>query len=255
LGLEAWGQGPRLKLIQVATRAVIIGTLALAVASCSGPSRPQPIDDPSGPNALTASERAAGWRLLFDGRTTAGWRGFRQSRLPTGWEVVDGALTRTGGGGDIITVDQFGDFELRLEWRIAPAGNSGIMYRVSESGDATFHTGPEMQVLDNAGHSDGRNPLSSAGACYALYPPSSDVTRPVGSWNEVRIVAIGNHVEQWLNEVRIVEYEIGSAEWLMRLASSPFRDLPAYGRAPRGHIALQDHGDRVAYRSVRVLVR
>jgi len=227
----------------------------LAVAACSGPSRPQPIDDPSGANALTASERAAGWRLLFDGRTTAGWRGFRQSTLPAGWEVVDGALTRTSGGGVIITVDQFGDFELRLEWRIAPGGNSGIMYRVSESGEATFHTGPEMQVLDNAGHSDGRNPLSSAGACYALYPPSSDVTRPVGSWNAVRILAIGNHVEQWLNEVRIVEYEIGSADWLMRLASSPFRDLPAYGRAPRGHIALQDHGDRVGYRSVKVLVR
>jgi hypothetical protein len=236
-------------------RVVMIGTVMLAAASCSGPSRPQPIDDPSGPNTLTAAERAAGWRLLFDGRTTAGWRGFRQPSMPAGWEVVDGALTRVGGGGDIITIDQFGDFELILEWRIAPAGNSGIMYRVSESGDATFHTGPEMQVLDNAGHADGRNPLSSAGACYALYPPSSDVARPAGVWNEVRIVAMGNRIEHWLNGTRIVEYEIGSADWLLRLAASPFRDFLAYARASRGHIALQDHGDRVAYRNVKILVK
>ena len=223
--------------------------------ACSSPSRPQPIEDASGPNTLTAAERAAGWRLLFDGRTTAGWRGFRQGTLPAGWEVVDGALTRTSGGGDIITVDQFGDFELRLEWRIATAGNSGIMYRVSEAGEATYFTGPEMQVLDNGGHPDGRSPLSSAGACYGMYAPSSDATRPVGSWNEVRIVAIGPRIEHWLNDVRIVEYDIGSSDWLMRLQSSPFRDLPAYARAPRGHVALQDHGDRVAFRSVRILAR
>ncbi len=225
------------------------------VAACSSPSRPQPADDPSGPNTLTAAERAAGWRLLFDGRSTAGWRGFRQASIPPGWDAADGALTRVSGGGDIVTADEFADFELALEWRIAPGGNSGIIYRVSESGDATFHTGPEMQVLDNDGHADGRSPLSSAGACYGLYPPASDVTRPVGSWNEVRIIAIGPRVEHWLNGTRIVEYEIGSADWLMRLQSSPFRDLPGYGREPRGHIALQDHGDRVAFRSVKIISR
>ena len=229
--------------------------LAVAFAACSASTRPQPVDDPSGPNTLTAAERAAGWWLLFDGRTTSGWRGFRQTSMPSGWDVVDGALTRVGGGGDIITVDQFGDFELRLEWRIAPAGNSGIMYRVSEAGEATYFTGPEMQVLDNGGHPDGRSPLSSAGACYGMYAPSSDATRPVGSWNEVRIVAIGPRIEHWLNGTRMVEYEIGSSDWLMRLQSSPFRDLAGYGRAPRGHIALQDHGDRVAFRSISLVAR
>jgi hypothetical protein len=233
----------------------MVALVPVTVASCSGPSRPQPIDDPSGPNTLTAAERAAGWRLLFDGRTTTGWRGFRQAGMPSGWEVVDSALTRVGGGGDIVTVDEFADFELALEWRIAPAGNSGIMFRVSENGDATFHTGPELQVLDNAGHPDGRSPLSSAGACYGLYPPSSDVTRPVGSWNEVRIIAIGPRVEHWMNGTRIVEYEIGSADWLARLQTSPFRDFPRYARELRGRIALQDHGDRVAYRNVKLLAR
>lgn len=234
------------------TMAALAVTLA---AACSSPSRPQPIDDPAGPNTLTAAERAAGWRLLFDGRTAAGWRGFRQTSMPAGWQVVDGALTRVGGGGDIVTVGDFADFELALEWRIAPAGNSGIMYRVSEAEDATHFTGPEMQVLDNAGHADGRSPFSSAGACYGLYAPSADVTRPVGSWNEVRIVAIGPRIEHWLNGTRIVEYEIGSADWLMRLQASPFRDLPRYGREARGRIALQDHGDRVAYRSVKIRER
>jgi Domain of Unknown Function (DUF1080) len=126
------------------------------------------------------------------------------------------------------------------------------MFRVSESGDATFHTGPEMQVLDNAGHPDGANPLTSAGACYALYAPTSDVTRPVGAWNEVRLIVNGTLVQHWLNGVRIVEYEIGSPDWLARLNVSAFRDFPAYGREPRGHIALQDHGDRVAYRSIKI---
>jgi hypothetical protein len=230
----------------------VVAALAIVACSDTGPSGPSEVSDPQGPNTLTGAERAAGWRLLFDGRTTAGWRGFRQQAIPDGWRIVDAALTRIGGGGDIITSDQFSSFELSLEWQIAPRGNSGIMFRVSESGEATFHTGPEMQVLDNPGHSDGANPLTSAGACYALYAPTSDVTRPVGSWNEVRLIVNGTLVQHWLNGVRIVEYEIGSADWLARLNASSFRDFPAYGREPRGHIALQDHGDRVAYRSIKI---
>jgi Domain of Unknown Function (DUF1080) len=224
----------------------------LLPAACGSPTAPVPADEPSGPNTLTPAERAAGWRLLFDGTTTAGCRGYRQSSLPNGWQAVDGALTRTAGGGDIVSLDQFENFELTLQWQIAAGGNSGIMFRVSESTDAPHLTGPEMQVLDNAHHPDGANPLSSAGACYGLYPPSQDVTRPVGAWNDVRIVASGAHVEHWMNGVKIVEYEIGSPDWLARLAAGPFRDVTTYGREPRGHIALQDHGDRVAYRAIKI---
>lgn len=229
--------------------------IALAGVGCSDtPAGPGDVNSPSGPNRLTEAERAAGWRLLFDGVGTTGWRGFRQSSMPAGWAVADGALTRVSGGGDIVTVEQFANFELALEWQIGPAGNSGIMFRVSEAGDATFHTGPEMQVLDDAGHPDGRNPLTSAGACYALFPPSASVARPPGSWNDVRIVVNGSLVQHWLNGVRVVEYEIGSADWTARVNASVFRDLPRYGREPLGHIALQDHGDRVAYRSIKVRV-
>ena len=216
------------------------------------PQPTNPGESSSGPNALTDAERAAGWQLLFDGRSTSGWRGYRQATIPTGWQAIDGALTRVAGSGDIITTSEFSNFELALEWQIADGGNSGIMYRVSESADATFLSGPEYQVLDNARHPDGRTALSSAGSCYAMYAPVLDVTRPAGSWNDVRIVAQGAHVEHWLNGVKVVEYELGSADWLARLQASVFRDVPTYGRSLRGHIALQDHGDPVAYRAVKL---
>ena len=229
---------------------IVIGTW-IGCDSADQPTQPSP---DNGPNSLTSAERAAGWRLLFDGRTTSGWRGFRQQAAPAGWQVVDGALTRAGNAGDLITIDQFTSFELMLEWMIAEGGNSGIMFRVSVSADATHLTGPEMQVLDNARHPDGRNPLSSAGACYGLYPASQDVARPAGLWNQVRLVVSGAHVEHWLNGVKIVEYELGSQDWLARLQASPFRDVPGYGRESRGHLAVQDHGDRVAYRSIKIRV-
>jgi len=229
--------------------------ILLATAGCDdNPTSPSEVTDPQGPNTLTAAERAAGWRLLFDGASTTGWRGFRQSTMPSGWRVVDAALMRVSGGGDIITVDQFANFELALEWQIVAAGNSGIMFRVSESADTTFQSGPEMQVLDNAAHPDAANPLTRAGACYSLYAPTADVARPAGAWNEVRLIVNGALVQHWLNGVKIVEYELGSADWLARLRTSPLADFPTYGREPRGHIALQDHGDRVAYRSIKIRV-
>jgi hypothetical protein len=226
--------------------------VAVVATACSNPARPAGVEEPTGPNTLTSAERAAGWRLLFDGTTTSGWRGFRLATVPGGWQAVDGALTRTGGGGDLVTLDQFANFELTIQWQIAEGGNSGIMYRVSEASEATHLTGPEMQVLDNVRHPDGRNPLSSAGACYGLYAPSQDVTRSPGAWNDVRLLVNGTHVEHWLNEAKIVEYDIGSADWLARLVVSPYRDVPTYAREPRGHIAIQDHGDRGAYRGIKI---
>lgn len=204
------------------------------------------------PNTLTPEERAAGFRLLFDGRTTAGWRGFRRDAAPSGWQVVDGALTRVASGGDLMTIEQFENFELRLGWMVAPGGNSGIFYRVTEDSNQTYKTGPEMQVLDDARHADGQSRLTSAGACYGLYPSPAGVVRPAGEWNEVRILVNGPHVEHWLNGQKVVEYELGSPDWRERVSRSKFRDWPGFGEARRGHIALQDHGDRVAYRNIRI---
>jgi len=206
----------------------------------------------SAQNTLTEDERAAGWQLLFDGRSTAAWRGYRQETMPAGWQAVDGTLARVAEASDIITRAQFQDFELSLEWQVAPGGNSGLMFRVQETPDPTYHTGPELQILDNAGHPDGANPETSTGSNYALHAPTANVARPAGEWNTVRLLVKGNHVEHWLNGTKIVEYELGSADWKRRVAASKFKDMPGYGVAPRGHIALQDHGDAIAFRNIKV---
>jgi hypothetical protein len=192
------------------------------------------------------------WRPLIDGKTTAGWRGFRQKTTPDGWQVVDGALTRVGKAGDIITSDQFGDFELTFEWKIAPGGNSGVFYRVTEEADVIWHGAPEMQIIDDAGYKDPLKPAQKSGANYDLHAPAQDVTKPAGSWNESRLLVRGSHVEHWLNGVKVVEYELGSADWEQRVKASKFNQYPRYGRARRGHIGLQDHGDGVAFRNMRI---
>ena len=206
------------------------------------------------PNTLTAAEKAAGWRLLFDGRTTAGWRGFRKTDMPAGWTVEDGALTRTAAASDIVTIDQFGDFELAFEWKVVPAGNSGVFCRVTEGSTAVWHSAPEYQILDNAGHEDGKKPETSAGSIYALYAPVKDATRKPGEWNQARIVMKGTHLEHWLNGVKLVECEIGSPDWNARVAQSKFKTYPQFGKATRGFIAIQDHGDWVSYRNIKVKI-
>ena len=205
-------------------------------------------------NTLTPAERDAGWRLLFDGKTTTGWRGWKMDTLPSGWEVVDGALTRVRPAADIITTEKFKDFELSLEWNIAPKGNSGIFYRASEQDDAIYWTAPEMQVLDDAGHPDGRSRLTAAGSDYGLYPSPAGVVKPAGQWNQVRLVVSGNHVEHWLNGVKVVEYELGSPDWEAKVKASKFARHRGYGRNREGYIGLQEHDYWVAYRNIKIRV-
>jgi len=222
--------------------------LAIATGACSRPA-------PHPETAVTTPDTTdSGWRFLFDGRTADQWRAYRGDSLPAGWQVVDGALTRVAKAGDIVSREQFQDFELALEWKVESGGNSGIFYRVAEAPEleTVWQSGPEFQVLDDARHPDGRRPETSAGACYGLYPAPRDIVRPAGEWNEARIVVQGTHVEHWLNGHRVVAYELGSRDWEERVGRSKFAGLPRYGREPRGHIALQDHGDWVAYRNIRI---
>jgi len=212
------------------------------------------------PNTLTADETAAGWKLLFDGQTTAGWRGYKQETMPASWKVENGSLlSRHQEGatsGDIVTVDQFDDFELTLEWKMTKGGNSGVMYRATEETPNVWESGSEYQILDNTGHMDGLNPLASAGACYSVFAPNKDVTRPLGEWNQTRIVARGKHVEHWMNGEKLLEYDVDTESWRAHVKTSRYY-LTAYGQgnwglAPKGHIALQDYGGAIEFRNIKI---
>ena len=167
--------------------------------------------------------------------------------------MVDGALARVGAGGDIVTVDRFENFELRFEWQVEEGGNSGVFFGVTEEGEGpVWHSGPEFQLLHNAGHPDGRAPITSAGSNFAVHPPAADVTRPVGEWNTSRLIVDDGRVEHWMNGVHLLTYRLGDADWRARVEASKFAALPRYGRVRRGHVAIQDHGDPVRFRNVLI---
>lgn len=235
--------------VYAAITALVTGSAA-AIVSCSSTRQAGSVSADSG--AVTKQADMTEWRSLFDGKTTNGWRGFRMDSMPAGWQVVGGALTRVAEGGDIITKEQFDDFELTLEWKVEPGGNSGIFFRVTEAEDGVHKSGPEMQVLDDAKHADGKRPETSAGAAYAIYPSPRGVVKPAGEWNSVRLLVRDNHVEHWLNGTKVVEYELGSPDWEERVRKTKFNETPRYGRETKGHIALQDHGDWVAYRNIMI---
>jgi len=208
-------------------------------------------------NTLTDQEKAAGWKLLFDGKTTQGWRAYRGKEVGDSWHVEDGALVLKPGsgkhGGDIVTTDEYDNFELVFEWKISPGGNSGVMYRVAETRGAPYETGVEYQILDNAKHPDGRKPKTSAASAYDLYAPMKEMTKPVGEWNQSKIVVNMDHVEHWLNGEKVVEFAFGSDDWNKHLKASKFKSMKHFAKEMKGHIDLQDHGNEVAYRNIKLL--
>jgi hypothetical protein len=224
------------------TSPLIVGLIILSV--CAGSADADTI------NKLTSAEKNAGWKVLFDGVTLRGWRGLNNEAPGNGWKISDGELTVAGDGGDLVTADEFGDFELSLEWKIGKGGNSGILYRVDMEEPTTFETGPEYQLLDNKNAQE--SALHLAGALYDLVPPSKDRTRPFGEWNEARIVVRGWRVEHWLNGEKIVDFNLASPEARELIARSKFRSMPKFATLPRGHIALQDHGDPVSFRNIKI---
>ena len=207
-------------------------------------------------NELTTEEKAAGWQLLFDGKdASANFRGYKKDKLPDGWVVKDAAIVREKGGGDIITKEQYESFELTVDWKISPGGNSGIMFKVQETQGPSYQTGPECQVQDNKG---GHDP-QKAGWMYALYPASVDATKAAGEWNrfvlKVQKTATGTYkCEHTMNGTLYVTYEIGSADWNEKVAKSKFAKMEGFGKADKGHICLQDHGNEVAYKNLKIRV-
>ncbi len=207
-----------------------------------------------------AAEKPGEWQVLFDGKETKGLRAFKGEGVPSkGWINDNGALKtvpKEAGGQvtDLITTEKFKDFELELEWKVAPGGNSGVMYRVAELKDGpAWFTGPEMQILDDSKHPDGKNPLTSAGALYGLYAPNDKrKLKPVGEFNAAKIVFKNNHVEHWLNGAKIVEYTWGSDEVKALAAKSKFADKPRFMAESEGHIVFQHHGQEFWIRNIRV---
>src|SRR5438094_2223465 len=193
------------------------------------------------------------WRVLFDGTSLDAWRGYKTDKVPAGWRMADGSIVKDAPVGDIVSKDEFGDFELELEWKIGEAGNSGIFYRGTEEYDHIDWSAPEYQLLDDIKATDNKTRLTCAGAAYALYPSPAGHLKAVGEWNRTRIVAKGSHVEHWLNGVKLLEYELWSPDWEAKVKASKFKDYPNYGRAKRGHIALQgDHAGTLSFRNIRI---
>lgn len=225
--------------------------LILLCAACTQSSEPS--------NSLTEKEKAEGWTLLFDGKTLDGWQGYNKEL--NGWVVEDGALMCGGlgsenGGGDIMTVKEYDNFELSLEWKISPGGNSGIIYLIHEDTaySETYATGPEYQVIDDIGWPEELNAVNSTGANYDMDAPAGKVLKPVGEWNTARIIKDGDHVEHWLNGKKVVEYTLWNDVWKEEVANSKWKDYPGYGQYKKGHISLQDHDHPVWYRDIKLKV-
>jgi hypothetical protein len=220
---------------------------ALLASGCASDAKP------AAHNTLSASQTRAGWRLLFDG-TTAGWRGFNKPAFPAqGWVVEDGWLRHVakGGGGDIITVDRFDDFELEFEWRVGKGANSGVKYFIDEARGAAI--GHEYQVIDDALHPDAlHGPNRQTAALYDALAPDHPPVRPAGEINRSRILVRGNHVEHWLNGRRVVAYELGSPAMVAAKAASKFKAEARWGTKFPTPILLQDHGDDVWFRDLRI---
>ena len=226
----------------------------------------------AGSNALTATERAAGWRLLFDGKTFKGWKGLGYDSVPTAhWKIANGAIEKIASGkvakmpdgqpangGDLMTVDTFGDFELAFQWKVTPGANSGLKYNVSEEfslKNASNHAalGFEYQVLDDSLSEDNKLATHLAGALYDLFPPNDKKRlKPVGQWNSSRLVFRGNHGEHWLNGAKVVEFDLGTARMDSALAASKYRSIKGFAERRKGHIILQDHGDETYYRAIKI---
>lgn len=214
-------------------------------------------------NSLTATEKNEGWQLLFDGASKGNFHVFNNKSDGSAWQIADGSLHldtanktdgRITGGGDLVTNEEYENFDLKLEWKIAPAGNSGILFYVQEGPkfQETYHTGPEMQVLDNAAHPDAKIIKHRAGDLYDLITSTPETVKPAGEWNQVEIISNKGALEFHLNGAKVVSTTMWDDNWKKMIAGSKFKQWAGFGSYKKGHIALQDHGNAVWYRNIKI---
>ncbi|PWT95198.1 MAG: DUF1080 domain-containing protein [Bacteroidetes bacterium] len=197
---------------------------------------------------------AGGWKTLFNGKDLTGWRTY-QNKEQNSWEVVDGQLHCKKDATkhcDILTLDEYDNFELEVDWKIDKASNSGIIYRCNEKHGAPYETGPEYQLIDDAGYPEKLEDWQKSGSDYAMHPPSKLAAKPAGEYNHTKIVVKGKHVEHWLNGVKVVEFEFWTPEWKKLKEAGKWKDEAEYGMLTKGHIDLQDHGGGVWFKNIRV---
>lgn len=240
------------------TMRIAMGLLAL-VATTAPAVAGAPTPRTAAPNVLTGAERAAGWRLLFNGRDLSGWRSYGGGAPAPAWQVRDGTLLLTADSGnmsdaDLVTADRYATFELTLDWKVQRGGNSGVLY-LARNVPQTRHlyeTGLEMQILDNDGHSDGKIPSHRAGALYDITVPPLAAAKPAGQWNHARLRVEKGRIRQWLNGTPTADVPFGNDAWRARVAASKFKDMPLFGTFSSGVIGLQDHGEPVAFRNIKL---
>jgi hypothetical protein len=211
-----------------------------------------------GINTLSEKEKKEGWHLLFNGKNLAGWQTYEGKKI-TGWKVIGGVLNNSGfadvKGGDIITKKKFKNFELLLEWKIAPKSNSGIFYHVDPKASKTMpETGPEYQFLDDKGWPDKLHDDQYSGANYAMNAPQNAVVKDINEWNQARIIVNGTHVEHYLNGIKVVDYNLWDNDWKARKEKGKWKDCPSYGMATEGNIGLQDHGGLTQFRNMKIRI-
>ena len=206
-------------------------------------------------NTLSKKEKKEGWVLLFDGTSMNGWRHYK-NREADGWAIANGELYCKENGvakrADLITADQYENYELQIDWKISPKKNSGIVYMVTEDNGASYESGPEYQLIDDLGYPEKLSDKQLSGANYDMQAPSTKVAKPSGEFNHTKIVINKGHVEHWLNGAKVVEYELWSKEWEQQKENSKWKNVKPYGMSKKGYIALQDHGGGIAFKNIKI---
>lgn len=239
-----------------------LSALLMLASACGTSTTNEGSSDTTGANQDTEVMSENEWIELFNGQDLSGWKGYGKDAPGDAWKVVDGVIhfdanakkNEGASGGDLVTLDSFGDFHLKLEWKISENGNSGIMFYVQDNGEynAPYHTGPEYQLLDNDGHPDGKITTHRTADLYDLIESSSEPVRPVGEWNETEIISKDGKLEFYLNGVNTVTTTMWDEQWDQMVAGSKFKDMPGFGKYQEGRIVLQDHNDDVWFRNIQI---